>query len=88
MIKEEEALKKRIIEALHASPIGGYSGIVNTYHWVKQLFRWPGLKKDVMEFVVRCDTCRRCKPENVVTPGLLQPLNIPGVHGKISQWTL
>lgn len=35
-----------------------------------------------MEFVIRCDTCKRCKPENVATPRLLQPLNIPRGLGR------
>ena len=35
------------------------------------------IKKDVIEFVMGCDTCNRCKTENVAYPGLLQPLNVP-----------
>ena len=31
-----------------------------------------------MEFVLSCDTCRRCKSETVATPGLLQPFDVPG----------
>ena len=31
-------LKKKILRALHESPIGGHSGVQNTYHKVKQLF--------------------------------------------------
>lgn len=44
---------------------------------MKSLFYWKGLKKDVKEWVRNCDICQRCKSENVASPGLLQPLNIP-----------
>lgn len=41
----------KLLQALHASPIGGHSGIHVTYTRVKNLFAWPGLKKMVQEFV-------------------------------------
>ena len=31
----------------------------------------------MMEFVLQCDTCERCKHESVARPGLLQPLGVP-----------
>ena len=48
---DDEGLKSKVVEALHVSPIEGHSSIVNTYHKVKQLFHWSGLKRYVMEFV-------------------------------------
>ena len=44
---------------------------------VKQMFFWPKLRKYVMEFVLRCDVCKKCKHETVAQPELLQPLPIP-----------
>ena len=41
------------------------------------MFFWPKLKKYVMKFVLKCDTCRRCKHETVAKPELLHPLPIP-----------
>lgn len=35
------------------------------------------MKRDISTFVRKCDTCQRCKRENTLTPGLLQPLLIP-----------
>lgn len=78
VIGDDENLRKKIVETLHNSPIGGHSGIVATYHKVKQHFHWPGLKKYVMDWVLSCDVCKRCKSESVAHPGLLQPLNVPG----------
>jgi len=78
VLGNDERLRQKMIEALHNSPLGGHSGIINTYHKVRQLFQWTGLKKDVIEFAMGCDTCKRCKIENVAYPRLLPPLNIPG----------
>ena len=71
------SLKRKILQALHESPLGGHSGIQNTYLRVKQLFHWPRLKTEVKDFVLACDTCKRCKYENIAYLGLLQPLPIP-----------
>ncbi|XP_019163484.1 PREDICTED: uncharacterized protein LOC109159828 [Ipomoea nil] len=70
-------LRKELMLKLHESAIGGHSGQTGTYQRMKALFYWKGLKRDVIELVRTCDTCQRCKHENVANPGLLQPLNIP-----------
>lgn len=70
-------LGKKILQSLHKSPLRGHSGVQNTYLRVKQLFHWPKLKIDAREFVLSCDTCKKCKYENVTYPRLLQPLPIP-----------
>lgn len=38
VVGDDSALKERIVGALHASPVGGHSGIKATYQKVKQLF--------------------------------------------------
>jgi hypothetical protein len=43
--------QQHILTALHASGLGGHSGITTTYIRVKQLFAWPGLKQMVTTFV-------------------------------------
>jgi hypothetical protein len=44
---------------------------------IQALFAWPGLKKQVTEFVHSCPTCQQAKPERVRYSGLLQPLEVP-----------
>ncbi|KAJ3703272.1 hypothetical protein LUZ61_006977 [Rhynchospora tenuis] len=66
-----------IIQALHDSAIGGHSGINVTYHKVKKLFYWPSLKQSIHDYVSSCHKCQLNKGENVLYPGLLQPLPIP-----------
>jgi hypothetical protein len=66
-----------ILQALHNSGVGGHSGITTTYHKVRSLFTWPGLKQSVHSFVTQCQVCQQAKPEHTKLPGLLHPHKIP-----------
>jgi hypothetical protein len=68
---------KNVLLELHTSPVGGHSGFLKTYHRVKKVFFWDGLKTDVQRFVEECLVCQQNKVETIKTPGLLQPLAIP-----------
>lgn len=76
-IGDANGVRIKIMEAIHNSSIGGHSGIQASYQKAKSYFYWPGMKKDFQDFINACDTCRKCKTENVAYPGLLQPLAIP-----------
>jgi hypothetical protein len=84
-IGNKEELKQQIIESLHASPIGGHSGIVATYQRIKKIFYWPGLKKHIEKYITECAVCQRAKGEHCQYPGLLKPLEQPDMaFGHIS----
>jgi hypothetical protein len=51
-------LKTQLLTALHSSALGGHSGSKATYHRVKRIFYWPGLKASVEKFVSECPTCQ------------------------------
>ena len=85
-IGNNSALQTKIIAAFHASPIGGHSGITATYHRVKGLFYWKGLKQAVESFVQQCEICQHAKHTNEHPAGLLQPLPIPG--GAWQDWSM
>jgi hypothetical protein len=70
-------LQKQIIQALHASAMGGHSGFLVTYLKIKKIFAWPGMKQMIKTFVAQCITCQQAKPERVRYPGLLQPPPVP-----------
>jgi len=74
-------LREEILKIWHEKPIGGHSGIENTYKRVSSLFYWPRLKEDVTKMVKSCATCQRSKYDSAAYPGLLQPLKIP-----VSTW--
>jgi hypothetical protein len=85
-IAHNAALQTRLINALHASVIGGHSGVQATYQRIKKLFHWKGLKLDVEQFVKQCSICQQAKHSHNHPAGLLQPLPIP--HGAWQEWTM
>ena len=70
-------LRNNIFQALHASVLGGHSGIRVTYHKIKKLFYRPKLKATVTQLIAHCPICQISKTERVPYPGLLNPLQIP-----------
>lgn len=70
-------LRHKLIQLIHNSAEGGHSGVTVTTQKLCSLFYWKGLKRNVREFIRKCDTCQRNKSETVASPGLLQPLPIP-----------
>ena len=69
--------KFKILKELHDSPSAGHVGFFKTYYNARQSFFWKGMNRDIQKYVAECDTCQRNKSENITTPGLLHPLNIP-----------
>jgi hypothetical protein len=76
-IGANSAIQTKLIVAIYASAIGGHSGVQATYHCLKRLFTWRGMKLAVKEFVCQCDVCQHVKDSNMHPAGLLQPLPIP-----------
>jgi hypothetical protein len=70
-------LRIKLLTSLHSSALGGHSGMNATYHRIKRVFYWKGLKADVNKFVSECPVCQKAKGENCQYPGLLDPLKIP-----------
>lgn len=76
-IGKDLVLQHQLMETFHASPLGGHSGERGTYHRLKLIFYWPGMKSAVINFIKECPVCQKNKTEHVHIPGLLQPLPIP-----------
>ena len=76
-VGNNQLAQQHILQALHASGIGGHSGVAATYSRVKSLFAWPLLKKFVQQFVQQCSVCQQAKVEHTKLRGLLQPLPVP-----------
>jgi transposase InsO family protein len=70
-------MQQQILQTLHASAIGGHSGIQATLQRIRQLFAWPEMKSTVQRFIDQCSICKQAKTERVKYPGLLQPLAVP-----------
>ena len=70
-------LKNEILHDAHNSRYSIHPGSTKMYQDLKKNFWWPNMKKEIAEWVSRCDTCQRVKAEHQRPSGLLQPLEIP-----------
>jgi hypothetical protein len=75
-------LKSPILQELHSSSIAGHSGLQKTYACARHSFFWPGMKKDIYNFIYECDICKHHKGELIKPLETLQPLPI-----QTSIWT-
>lgn len=73
----DEEIKKRILEEGHKSRLSIHPGATKMYQDLKKLFWWPGMKRDIAQFVYACLTCQKSKVEHQKPAGLMQPLEIP-----------
>jgi hypothetical protein len=47
------------------------------YMDLKERFWWNNMKRDIAEYIAKCDVCSRVKAEHQKPAGLLQPLKVP-----------
>ncbi|XP_076057166.1 uncharacterized protein LOC143034680 [Oratosquilla oratoria] len=68
------SLRTPIMEVAHQG-LSGHLGIRKTYLRLLNEFYWPGMKKDVAEFVKNCHPCQIVgKPNETIPPYPLQPI--------------
>lgn len=70
-------LKKSILEEGHMSGLSIHPNVTKMYQDPRKMFWWPGMKKEIVEFVYACLTCQKSKVEHQKMLGLMQPLYIP-----------
>ena len=66
--------RRTIIRSLHDPPTYGHPGITRTIDFVERSYWWPGLRRDVAEYVRGCGECQRHKVNNRPTKAPLQPI--------------
>ena len=71
------SVRKSVLEIAHDA-YGGHLGVHKTYAKILNCFYWPGMKKDVAEFVRTCHVCQISgKPNQVIPKAPLQPILVP-----------
>ena len=66
--------KRTIIKAHHDSPVHGHPGIKRTSQLAERSYWWPGMRKDVLDYVRGCAECQRHKINNRPTRAPLEPI--------------
>jgi len=77
VVGNDPDLQGKLISLYHDSTIGGQSSITVTSKRLGSLLYWRKQQKHVRAYVRECHSSQKNKSENVLTPGLLQPLPIP-----------
>nr|GEY75236.1 reverse transcriptase domain-containing protein [Tanacetum cinerariifolium] len=70
-------IRKLIMDEAHTSKYLVHSGAGKMYYDLRDLYWWPGMKKNIAEYVSRCLTCSKIKAEHQKPSGLLQQPKIP-----------
>src|SRR4051812_40452413 len=75
-IPNDVDLKREILEEGHRSNLSIHLGATKMYQDLKNLFWWPGMKRDIIQFVYACLTCQKLKVEHQKPTRLMQPLEV------------
>jgi hypothetical protein len=65
---------RAVIAAHHDAPVHGHPGIARTIQLIKRDSWWPGLQKEVTDYVKGCAECQRHKVNNRPTRAPLEPI--------------
>jgi hypothetical protein len=71
----EERLK--VLQQCHADPLSGHFGYRRTLEKIQRHYTWPGLRKDLQEYIGACLVCKRAKAVRHAPYGYLQALPVP-----------
>ncbi|GJY41710.1 putative reverse transcriptase domain-containing protein [Tanacetum coccineum] len=74
-------IRKLIIDKAHTSRYSVHPGADKMYYDLWDLYCWPGIKRDIAEYVSKCLMCSKIKAEHQKPSGLLQQPEIPKWKG-------
>eukprot|EP00253_Pinus_taeda_P019990 PITA_19990 len=75
-VPNQNKIKSLIMDEFHISHYAGHPGYQKMMTAIRKEYFWPGMKKDVVEYLARCLECQQIKAEHQHLAGLLQPLPI------------
>ncbi|CAN6476307.1 unnamed protein product [Victoria cruziana] len=70
-------LSNEVLSGLHSSRFLIHPGGTKMYHEAKRCFWWPGMRKDIADFVAHCLICQQVKVEHQRSGGLLVQWELP-----------
>jgi len=74
-----EKERRKILQEFHQQPTGGNLGINSTFKRIKLYTSWPGMKREIQNYVKHCETCQKNKITGGETKLPLQNTDTPVV---------
>ncbi|GJS11115.1 reverse transcriptase domain-containing protein [Tanacetum coccineum] len=71
------SVRTMIMDEAHMSKYSMHPGADKMYHDLRDMYWWPGMKRDIATYVSKCLTCSKVKAEYQMPSGLLQQPEIP-----------
>ena len=65
------------MDEAYTSRYSVHPGADKMYYDLRDLYWWPGMKRDIADYVSKCLTCFKIKAEHLKPTGLLQQPEIP-----------
>jgi hypothetical protein len=63
-VSNSQELKNMILREMHNVPYVRHPGYQKTIAVVKSQYYWPGMKKEVVDFIDKCLECQKVKAEH------------------------
>ncbi|CAN6704774.1 unnamed protein product [Malus baccata var. baccata] len=76
-VPNNEELKKEILDEAHCSAYAMHPGGTKMYHTIRPFYYWPGMKREIADYVSRCIICQQVKAERKKPFGRMQPFPVP-----------
>ena len=73
----EPQLRKELLDEAHRTGFTIYPGSTKMYKDLQRNYWWPGMKRDVAEYVSRCLICQQVKIEHQRPCDMMQSIEIP-----------
>jgi hypothetical protein len=77
VVPKDQELKNKLIDEAHLSKLSTHLGSSKMYQELRPHYWCTKMKKEIVAYVARCDTCCRVKALHMRPTGLLQPLLVP-----------
>jgi len=76
-VPKDEKLRVEIIRLHHDTPIAGHGGQWKMVELITRNYWWPGVMKEVKQYVEGCDQCQKIKNRTEIPAGKLRPNQVP-----------
>lgn len=63
--------RKQVLEECHDAPLSGHFGFYKTFNRIRVMYYWPGMRKDIGDYIGSCTTCLEFKSKNSAPVGLM-----------------